>query len=92
MLLTTAVFFAVQFAVHVRLMVTRGIWWKPWRWVRGATRLYIYPAFFTRHLPAYLAYFKPSFHPNDRDTSALLAMWREELFGANGSMRENLAA
>jgi len=92
MLLTTWVFFAVQFVVHLRLMATRGILWKPWRWARGAMRLYIYPGFFTRHLPAYLAYFAPSFHPNDRDTTALLASWREELFGEHGSMREKLAA
>jgi predicted metal-dependent hydrolase len=86
MLVTTAVFFAVQAAVHVRLMATRGIAWKPWRWIRGATRFWIYPAFFTRLAPAYFAYFRPSFHPNDRDTRALLDTWRDRLFGPTGEL------
>jgi predicted metal-dependent hydrolase len=92
MVLTTVVFFAVQGAVHARLMATRGILWKPWRWVRGATRFWIYPAFLTRLVPAYLAYFRPSFHPNDRDTTALLANWREALFGTDGILQDRVAA
>jgi uncharacterized protein len=92
MVLTTAVFFAVQSLVHARLMATRGVLWKPWRWLRGVTRMYVYPGFLVRHIPAYLAYFGPNFHPSDRDTTALLASWRDELFGANGILREKLAA
>ncbi len=84
MVLTTAVFFAVQCAAHLKLMLTRKLLWKPWRWAKGFTRLYLYPALLPRHVPSYLAYFKPSFHPNDRDTSALLATWREKLFGRDG--------
>ena len=45
-----------------------------------------------RLLPAYLAYFRPSFHPDDRDTSALLASWRETLFGTDGVLQDKLAA
>ncbi|WP_162818175.1 metal-dependent hydrolase [Aquirhabdus parva] len=30
--------------------------------------------------PAYKAYFSPTFHPNDRDTTALTKAWRERLF------------
>lgn len=88
MLLTTAVFFAAQAITHGRLMATRKILWKPWRWVRGATSMWIYPGFFTRLLPAYLAYFRPSFHPDDRDTASLLASWRDQLFGATGALTE----
>jgi uncharacterized protein len=84
MLLTTAVFFAAQGIVHARLMATRRILWKPWRWVRGATRFWIYPGFLTRLTPAYLSYFRPGFHPNDRDTNELLAAWRNSLFGDGG--------
>lgn len=92
MVLATAVFFTVQHLVHVRLMATRGVLWKPWRWLHGMARMYVYPGFLIRHLPAYLAYFRPGFHPNDRDTAALLASWRDELFGPNGVLREKLAA
>ena len=92
MLLTTVVFFAVQAFVHARLMATRKILWKPWTWARGVTRMWIYPGFFTRLAPAYLSYFRPSFHPNDRDTRALLASWQAELFGDTGVLRERLIA
>lgn len=90
MLVTTVVFFAAQALTHARLMATRKILWKPWRWVRGATRLWIYPGFFTRLLPAYLAYFRPGFHPDDRDTQSLLASWREQLFGDAGTLNDRV--
>ena len=92
MLLTTIVFFAVQIGVHARLMQRRKILWKPWRWLRGARELWIYPGHLSRLAPLYFAYFKPSFHPNDRDTTALLSTWNDQLFGATGSLREKLAA
>jgi len=37
------------------------------------------------------AYERRGFHPNDRDTSALVAEWREKLFGAEGSLNDRLA-
>ena len=92
MIVTTIVFFAVQAALHGRLMITRGIAWQPWRWVRGATRMWIYPGFFIRQVPKYVAYFAPGFHPSDRDTRALLETWRERLFGASGELSARLAA
>ena len=36
-------------------------------------------------------YDRPGFHPNDRDTSALIEQWREELFGDAGSLNAQLA-
>jgi predicted metal-dependent hydrolase len=87
MLLTTAVFFAAQALAHARLMADRKILWKPWTWVRGAARLWLWPGYFTRLVPAYLSYFRPSFHPDDRDTEAVLDDWREKLFGEQGSLR-----
>lgn len=35
-------------------------------------------------------YDRPGFHPNDRDDSALVAEWREKLFGAEGELNEYL--
>jgi len=90
MLLTTIVFFAAQAIAHARLMATRKILWKPWRWGGGVMRLWIYPGFFTRLLPAYLSYFRPGFHPDDRDTRSLLASWRERLFGDSGSLNDRV--
>jgi predicted metal-dependent hydrolase len=90
MLVTTAFFFAVQFIVHLRLMATRKILWRPWTWLRGIGRLWIWPGHLTRLVPAYLAYFKPSFLPDERDTKELLARWETNLFGEQGDLRGRL--
>jgi uncharacterized protein len=37
-------------------------------------------------------YNRPDFHPDDRDTSDLVATWRAELFGPEGRIRDKLAA
>ncbi|HEY5927592.1 MAG TPA: metal-dependent hydrolase [Kofleriaceae bacterium] len=85
MLVTTIFFFAVVGMVHARLMLTRKVLWKPWTWARGVTRMWIYPGFFTRLAPAYFSYFRPSFHPSDRDTKQLIATWQVTLFGTSSS-------
>ena len=36
-------------------------------------------------------YNRPDFHPDDRDTTELVAQWREELFGATGTLNDKLA-
>lgn len=36
-------------------------------------------------------YDRPGFHPDDRDTNALVAEWRDVLFGAEGSLNDKLA-
>ena len=35
-------------------------------------------------------YDRPDFHPDDRDTTALVTEWREKLFGQNGSLNDKL--
>lgn len=37
-------------------------------------------------------YDAPDFHPDDRDTSALIEIWREQLFGEHGSLRAQLVS
>jgi len=88
MMLTTVVFFIAQGLAHGRMMADRKILWKPWTWVRGMTRMWIWPGFFTRLLVPYLSYYRPGFHPDDRDTRALLAGWRDVMFGDAGTLRE----
>jgi len=36
-------------------------------------------------------YDRPGFHPNDRDTTALVDYWRTELFGEDGVLKDQLA-
>jgi hypothetical protein len=36
-------------------------------------------------------YNRPDFHPDDSDTSGLVAQWREELFGPQGTLNDKLA-
>ena len=36
-------------------------------------------------------YNRPDFHPDDRDTTALVETWRNELFGAEGTLNDKLA-
>jgi hypothetical protein len=36
-------------------------------------------------------YNRPDFHPDDRDTTALIEEWRERLFGADGTLKDLLA-
>jgi predicted metal-dependent hydrolase len=90
MILTTVIFFCVTLAVQARLMRARGVLFRPWRWLGGIQRMWIWPGYFTRMIPAYLDYFRPGFHPDDRDTTALLDAWRDHLFGKGGVLAGKL--
>ena len=46
----------------------------------------------TRQLWAQLRdYTRPGFHPDDRDATALVAQWRDVLFGEEGTLKDKLA-
>lgn len=52
-----------------------------WRaWARQLHYLFVQPGILRRIIPAWLDYFRPSFHPWDHDDRALLAQW-EGRFG-----------
>lgn len=92
MLYTTAIFFAVLGALHARLLAARGVLHTPWRWRRGFRKLWLWPGYFTRLVPAYLAYFRPGFHPSERAVDDLLAATRDALFGRTGTLVDRAAA
>ncbi len=86
MVLSTVFFLGFITYSHFRLLGARGLLGD----VRGQLRcfdyLWVRKGLFRSLIPAYLEYFRPSFHPNDRDTTGLLATWRERLFGEAGTL------
>ena len=64
----------------------------PGRVLRSLTRLRRSP-FTSKHaVRQLLQYTDRGFHPNDRDTSQLIAEWRARLFGSEGKLTELLAS
>ncbi|MGI8662481.1 MAG: metal-dependent hydrolase [Acidimicrobiales bacterium] len=65
---------------------------NPLRLLRSVGRLGANPfarAFLLRRLAAYV---RPGFHPDDRDTGALVERWREVLFGTDGTLANRAGA
>ncbi len=91
MIPVTAIFFAVVFSNHARLLAADGQLFKfrqnweglkyCWNGRKGV---------FSRLLPKYLDFFKPSFHPSQHDTDALLAAWRDTLFADGGILADQI--
>jgi predicted metal-dependent hydrolase len=92
MLLTTLVFFAELAHIHVRFLADKRLLGRPDRWWRGLRHMFVAPGFMTRLFPAWLDYFRPGFHPDDRDTRPLLALWHERLFGEHGTLKAQLVS
>lgn len=90
MLTTTLFFFGEVANVHLRFLRAEGQLWNVRGWQGALRYLWLRPGILRQLLPAYLDYFRPGFHPEDRDTRALLEAWRERLFGAEGSLRAQL--
>jgi len=64
---------------------------KERRGVRRSVKALRRSAIFKRSMWAALKDFeRPDFHPDDRDTSAMLEEWRERLFGADGTLNDRL--
>lgn len=69
-----------------RMLLADGQLFKVKQNVRGLNYLFGRKGLLTRLTPQFLDWFRPSFHPNDHDTTALVAEWREKLFGAKGEL------
>jgi predicted metal-dependent hydrolase len=92
-MLIASVFFAGEVVnVFTRLLWKRGLlfdlrgWGSTIRFLCGKTGL------FRRVTPAYLAYFRPSFHPADRDTEALVETWSAHFAAADKNARGRATA
>jgi predicted metal-dependent hydrolase len=60
----------------------------PVKLLRSLARLPKAPFLSWRAVKILAQYHKPGFHPNDRDTRALITEWREALFGREGQLTE----
>jgi predicted metal-dependent hydrolase len=90
MLLTSAFFFGEVANVHVRFLRAQGQLGNLRGWGRAVGYLWVRPGILRQLVPAYLDYFRPGFHPDDRDTASLLETWRERLFGEQGMLKKQL--
>jgi len=75
----------------ISLLKDPTTWRHPLKVLRSFARLPKQPFMSMRALRILGEYHKPGFHPNDRDTTQLIADWRQALFGRNGELNEVLA-
>lgn len=75
----------------VSLAKDRDVRRHPVKMLRSFARLPKSPFVSMRAARILGQYHRPGFHPNDRDTTELIAWWREALFGRDGELNEVLA-
>jgi predicted metal-dependent hydrolase len=76
----------------ISLAIDRDARRHPFRVLRGLGRLSQSPFTSRRTLKHLFQYHRRGFHPNDRDTTELIAEWRSKLFGSEGELTELLAS
>lgn len=86
---TAAFVGGLALAIAVSLLGDRAAW-HPARLARSAARAWRSPLVSRRLWRQLRSYNRRGFHPDDRDTSALVAQWREELFGPSGALNQRL--
>jgi uncharacterized protein len=93
-----------MWATHLTFVLETGIWTAislardpyarrhPWQVVKSAHRAAKTPFVAPAAIRQLFSYHRRGFHPNDRDTTELVAQWRDRLFGPEGDLRDVLAA
>lgn len=81
-----------SFWTAVSLAMDSAAWRHPVRVVLGLARLNRSPFGKPPVVRQLFQYHRRGFHPNDRDTSDLIAEWRTTLFGQEGTLRSKLAS
>jgi predicted metal-dependent hydrolase len=92
MIPTTLIFFPVIFFFQARLLAKDSQLFNVRQNLKGFNYIFGYKGVFSSLLPKYLDWFKPNFHPSHHDTDALLATWKEKLFGENGLLTPKMMA
>jgi predicted metal-dependent hydrolase len=82
MLVTTVVFLAELMNVHVRFLRAQGELLRLRGWVQLLRHMAWRPGLMRQIVPTYLDYYRPGFHPSQRDTTGLQRAWSERLFPA----------
>lgn len=93
MIPTTVILIAALASMQAVLMASDGTLFNPRllrQHAKGFGMIYGPRGLFGSVLPHLLDYFKPGFHPNDHDTSELLARFSERFFGERGELNRNL--
>jgi len=80
----------VALIVGLSLLKDRAAY-NPVRLLRSLRRLATSPILSRELWRELRSYNEVGFHPSDRDATALLEHWREELFGAEGTLNDRLA-
>lgn len=76
-LLMATIFFNINLALHMRdLLKADGLQWSPRAWGRIFHYMWINPGPLWKSIPAYLDWFRPSFHPWMHDNRELVAEWK----------------
>lgn len=91
MIIVTVIFFLLAFGFQLRLLAADGQLWKFGDYARGMHFVFGRQGLVTRLIPKYLDYFRPGYHPLHHDTSDLLDVWRDKLFGTEGLLQDRLA-
>lgn len=94
----------IMWLTHLTFVLETSIWTavslamdpaarrQPLQLLRGAARLRHSPFASPRTARQLFQYHRRGFHPNDRDTTELIATWRDKLFGPRGELTELLAS
>jgi uncharacterized protein len=95
---------AAMWVVHANFVFETGTWAlislakdpdarrHPLRVLRGLWQLRRSPFISPRTVRQLFQYHRRNFHPNDRDTTAMIAEWRSKLFGSDGTLTDLLAS
>ena len=95
---------ATMWITHALFVLETGMWTlisltmdnearrHPEKVLRGFWRLRRSPFTSKRAVRQLLQYTQRGFHPNDRDTTELIAEWRRRLFGSDGQLTELVAS
>jgi predicted metal-dependent hydrolase len=89
---TTLIFLGVIFSFQARLLARDGRLFNFRDNLAGLRFVISLLGKPSRLLPQYLDWYRPGFHPSHHDTDALLAEWRDKLFGVEGILSSKLVS